>query len=254
MVRSDNLKKTLETGLPPELANDLVEDFLLIRQDAATGLLGRSAPGKFVETVVQILQHLEGSQYDTQPDVDKYLRSLESRPSPLEDGLRICVNRIARAMYTLRSKRNIMHKGQVDPNHYDLAFLLHGAQWIMAELIRTTEDISMAEAGDLVAQTQAPVGGLVEDFGKRKLVLQDLSTKDEILVLLHSYYPKAVDVSTIIGSLDRRHPKTVRNALRKLWEEKLVEGTNKEGYQLTKVGFREASEVIRACIQMDKST
>jgi hypothetical protein len=145
-----SLEALLASRLPTQLATDLVAQFVQIRQDVASQTLGRSSPGKFVETVVQALQHLERGSFDRQPNVDNYLKNLESRATALPDGLRICAARVARAMYTLRNKRNILHKGEVDPNDFDLRFLLSGAQWITAELVREFSGTTMQQAGMLV--------------------------------------------------------------------------------------------------------
>lgn len=244
-MNSENLKKALETGLPTELTNDLVEDFLLIRQDVAAGLLGRSPPGKFVETVVQCLQFFEEDKYEKRPAVDPYLRKLESRQSPLDDDLKFCVSRVARAMYTIRSKRSILHKGQVDPNPYDLRFLLHGAQWVLSEILRQVIRTDMAEAGSLIEYVQAPVSSLVEDFGDYRIVLADLSIPDELLVLLHSQYPDALSRESIYRSLIRRKKKTVGTNLRRLWSGKLIEGNSEEGYKLTQTGVNKALSIIK---------
>ena len=123
----NKLITALSKSIPQKLADDLVHDFLQLRQDVATATLGRSSGGKIVETFVQILQHLETGTYDAKPDVDGHLRGLDSR-TKLDDGLRICGGRIARALYAIRNKRNVVHKGSVDPNTYDLRMLLHGAE------------------------------------------------------------------------------------------------------------------------------
>ena len=39
------LVDALKTGIPDELAEDLAAEFIQIRQDVATGTLGRGAPG-----------------------------------------------------------------------------------------------------------------------------------------------------------------------------------------------------------------
>lgn len=226
------------------LASDLVDEFLRLRRDVATARLGGSSPGKFVETCVQVLQHLESGRYEKKPSVDDFLQKLESRASSLPDGLRICCSRIARSMYTLRNKRNISHKGEVDPNTYDLRLLHGAAQWVMAELIRTVSTVPMEEAGRLIDQVQAPVGGLIEDFGSRKLVLADLAAKDEVLVLLHSDYPNYVSLAAIIKSADRRGESTIRNNVNILWRERLVEGSPKDGFKLTERGLRAAIAVV----------
>lgn len=162
----------------------------------------------------------------------------------MHDGLRVCAARIGRAMYALRNKRNILHKGDVDPNSYDLRFLYHASQWVMAELIRSVSRLSMEECGRPVEFVQAPAGGLVEDFGDRRLVLEAMPTKEELLVLLHTHYPEAVATKQIVLSLDRRSEKTVRNALRTLWASKLVEGSGRTGYRLTKRGFDAAVRIV----------
>lgn len=245
-MKRDDLIRVLSRKLPTVLASELVDNLLLLRQDVMTGTLERASPGKFVETLVQALQALESSgKYDRKPDVDAFLRGIESRPSPVGDGLRICAARIGRAMYSLRSKRGVVHKGEMAPNSIDLRFLHHAAQWVVAEFIRTVEAISMDEAGKLVALVQTPVGGLVEDFGDRKLVLPDMTAREEVLVLLHDDYPNKVPLKDIKNSMARFSEKTVDRAVRQLWKDKLVEGSGKSGYQLTSRGFGEVTEILK---------
>lgn len=63
-------------------------------------------------------------------------------------------------------------------------------------------------------------------------------------MLLHSHYPDVAPVSVIVASLDRRSAGSVRNKLRQLWTEKLLEGTAKSGYRLTRRGLDEAAQTI----------
>lgn len=242
-VQSSDLIAALAAKLPSALATDLVSDFLTIRHDVATGTLGRAAPGKFVESVVQVLQHLETGTHEPKPEVDKYLRGLESRACSLDDGLRICASRVARAMYSLRSKRSIAHKGEIDPNSIDLQFLFAGSQWIMAELLRTVSGASMEEAGDLIARVQTPVGTLVEDFGGKRLAVAGLTAREELLLLLTEGYPDPQTLDALTGFADRMAPKTVSNTLRRLWTDRLVEGSSADGYRLTRAGLLEARRV-----------
>ena len=239
------LIRNFSAKLPQELAKDLVESFLLIRQDVMTSTLGRGAPGQFVENLVQILQFIDTGAYESKPSVDQYLRKLESGSSKLDDGLRICASRVARSMYTIRSKRSIVHKGEIDSNSYDLRYLHSAAQWTLAELARVVIGGSMHESGKLIEQIQAPIGSLLEDFGEYRIVLQDLTTKDELLTLLNSYYPDAVSTAQLKAATSRRSPDTVRKALHKLWDQKLTEGDSSNGYKLTQRGLEEASDIAK---------
>jgi hypothetical protein len=53
------LKAALTTALPTELACELVDSWMKLRLDTATQVLEKATAGKFVETLVQILQHLD---------------------------------------------------------------------------------------------------------------------------------------------------------------------------------------------------
>ncbi|MBZ0148798.1 MAG: hypothetical protein K8F62_14840 [Pseudorhodoplanes sp.] len=106
----------LATLLPRNLAEELVADFIKVRQDFSTKTLERSSPGKFVETVVQCLQHLSTGKFDRKPEVDKYLDKKLENETRIPEDLRVCAGRVARSIYTMRNRRNIAHKGQVDPN------------------------------------------------------------------------------------------------------------------------------------------
>jgi hypothetical protein len=216
-VENAALIKALAQKVPQELAQDAVNDFIELRQDVATNTLGRSSAGKLIETIVQIMEFLETGRYSTKPDIEQYLKNVESRASALDDGLRICGARIARGMYALRSKRNILHKGSVDPNSYDLLYLLHGAQWLLAEILRNVSGLTMQEAGQLINLVNVPVDELVEDLGDRRLVLADVESAEEVLILLHSHYGTTTSLGDVMNSLNRRTDKQVRNAILSLW-------------------------------------
>lgn len=240
------LTAALAQAIPQELADDLVAEFIDIRRDVATSTLGRASPGKFVESIVQILQSLEqGGQYDAQPDVDRYLRGLESRASALPEGLRICASRVARAMYALRSKRNIVHKATVDPSAYDLRLLYAGAQWMLAELLALSQGISSDEAGRLVTEVQLPVGELVEAIDGRQIAHGDLTVREEVLVVLMQHHPTPIPTSTLLASLDRRSASSVRNAVLKLWKDKLVHRNADREIVLTGRGLSEAIAIAQ---------
>jgi hypothetical protein len=242
-VDEGRLAAALSGIVDKTLAGELASDFVKIRQDYATKTLERASPGKFVETFVQCLQYIGERTYEAKPSVDAYL-SNKVEQSNLPEGLRICAARIARSIYTLRNKRNIAHKNEVDPNSFDLAYVHGGAAWIMAELIRNASGITMQEAGNLIELIQAPVGTLVEDIDGVRLVHADTGVRTELLILLHSHYPDVVPTKDILASLSRRSAGTVKNRLRDLYAEKLAHGSAKAGYRLTVAGHRAAAAEI----------
>ena len=186
-MKSDELIKELKKSLYPQLAKDFVSEFVEIRNECKTNTLGKTSVGKFVET------------FDKKPSVDRYLRSIDSQNTNLNDDLKIVCSRIARAIYTLRNKRNIAHKGCVNPNIYDLKFIYASAQWILSEIVRQLITSDMELSGKMIEFIQIPVDSVVEEFESGKLIYGDLSVRDEILVLIHSYYPDFVNKKDIIS-------------------------------------------------------
>lgn len=244
MTPSELIEK-LNEFLPSELASDVVNNFVLIKSDLSTETLERSAPGKFVETIVQILQFLERGEYDKHPKVDDYLKNLESRSSKIPDDLRITLSRVARANYTLRSKRSIAHKGQVNPNIYDLKLLFSSSQWMLSELVRHLLSSDMVAASTLIEFIQIPVNILVEDFGDRRLVLNAGTAEEELLTLLSHYFPSPVLFSQIQKDMNRRAKSTVSNAIRTIYRKRYIEGNVQQGYKLTSLGYHQSFDILR---------
>jgi hypothetical protein len=239
----ENLVRALGP-IPADVARPLVNEFVAIRRDAALGMVGHAAPGRFVEGIVQALQFLTTGSYDPVPAVTRTLRGMESQQS-LDDALR-CVVHVARTMYVFRNKRGVAHKNAVEANLNDLQYLFSGAQWILGELVRRQSGHTSDDAGRLVRQIILPVAGLVEEIGGRRIVLARLPVRDEVLVVLYSYYPEPVTQRQVLDSVDRIRTDTVLNALDWLWKQKLVDGGKESGYTLTHTGVRKADGIVLA--------
>lgn len=226
------------------LASELVTEFVKLRRDYSTETLERASAGKFVEALVQCLQFMATGKYDSKPDVDGYLSRKIEGYTTLPEGLRICAARAARLIYTLRNKRNIAHKNPVDPNRFDLALAHQAASWIMAELLREANGCSMAEAGALIEELQAPVGKAVELIDGRTLVHGELSVKDELLILLHAHHPDGVSQDHIFGSMSSRSKGSIKNRLGELRAAKFVVGDATKGFRLSSAGYAAAERAI----------
>ena len=239
------LADALAAMLGGTLAAELAADFIKIRQDYATATLERASPGKFVETFVQCIQYLSTGKYEDHPSIEAYLTKHAENQASLPEGLRVIGPRLARTMYTLRSKRNIAHKNPVDPNIFDLALLHQSAAWIMAELLRNAIGVSMHEAGELIELVQTPVGTLVEEIDGTHLVHADLPVRAEILILLHSRHPAHVMAANLKKSMGNRSAGTVQNRIGELRAAKLIHGDAKTGFRLTRAGYAAAVGEIR---------
>jgi hypothetical protein len=248
------LVAALGAKLDSDLAAALVDNYLKLRQDAATRTLERAVAGKFVETFVQCLQWLSGGAFEKKPDVDVYLSKKVEGEMTLPEGLRICGARAARAIYAMRNKRNIAHIAEVDPNTIDLAYTAHASAWIMSEMVRVATGVPMAEAGHVIEVLQLPLDDLIEDIGDVRLIHGKFNIEEELLVLLRSYYPDDVPVANILRSLERWSEGSVRNKLRDLVENKLAFGNTKSGFRLTKVGYQKALAIITRSVEVERAS
>jgi hypothetical protein len=242
----------LRKHLPDELADDLVNQFVSIRTDVATETLERSAPGKFVETVVQILQYLASGSYNKSfksGEVEDFLKNTEARPLNLPQDLKIVLTRVARGMYSLRSKRGIVHKSAIDPNIYDLRYLYSTAQWVLCEITRQALSTDINTAGRLIEFIQVPASPFVEDFGDKRLVLRAGTAAEELLTLLLHYYPTSVLTSQLHRDMDRLAPSTASNAITAAYRKRLIDGNKKTGYKLTTLGYKRAIALVKKTTQ-----
>ena len=236
-MNSARLAHTLAGLVGNKLAADLASDFVKMRQDLATRTLERASPGKFVETFVQCLQQIATGTHEAQPAIDAYLSNKAEQETKLPDGLRISGSRIARSIYTLRNKRNIAHKNEVDPNTFDLAYVHQAAAWIMAEMIRCASGVTMQEAGALIDLVQAPVGTLVEEIDGTRIVHAEVPARVEILILLHSHYPDRVAMPSILNTMSGHGQASVRSRLSELRAKKLIFGDAETGFRSTTQGY-----------------
>jgi hypothetical protein len=247
-VDEKRLADALTGLLTAKLAGELASDFVKIRGDLASGTLERASPGKFVETFVQCHQQMATGGHEASPSIETYLTKHAENQMALDEGLRVIAPRVARTMYTLRSKRNIAHKNPVDPNTFDLVLLHQGAAWIMAELLRNATGVSMQEAGALIELVQTPVGTLVEEIDGTHLVHADVSVRSEILLLLHHQHPNSVLGADLMKSMRYRSAGGVRKRLSELRQEKLVHGEGNTGIRLTQAGYALAVEELRSAM------
>ncbi len=239
------IKTLFQNHIDSQLIDDLLKDFIFIKQDVATNTLGRGSPGKFIETVVQIMQYLETKTYDAQPSVDSYLRDIENKNTTLPTSLKLVVSRVARGIYSLRNKRGIGHKGEIDPNVMDLKYVLSGCQWILAELIRVYSGNNPGEASKLIEAILIPPSEVIEDFGSFKTVLhRNITSTKELLILLYSYYPNYVSVEQIYKDMKRRTKNTVFASIGVLYKKAWIDGSKSDGYKLTSLGYMKTIELI----------
>ncbi|MDA8120141.1 MAG: hypothetical protein M0Z85_08935 [Gammaproteobacteria bacterium] len=129
-------------------------------------------------------------------------------------------------LYTMRNKRGIGHVGgDVDPNSIDSALIGRVADWVVCELIRIHHNLSLEEAQDLVdslAVRQLP--DVWEVAGKKRVLREGLTAKDQLLLLLYSCKNQTVLTEDLVGWVEYSNPAVIRSRiLGQLHKDRFVE-------------------------------
>ncbi len=110
------------------------------------------------------------------------------------DSLRIIIPRALAFLYTLRNKRNIGHSGgDVEANEIDSLTIGRISDWVICELIRIFHNKSLEDAQqivDLISSRNIPA--IWEVNGKKRVLLENLSAKEKVMLLTYSQEEQGV--------------------------------------------------------------
>lgn len=228
------VKADLQSRLPSELIEALLNSYKEIKDNF---YLERHEPselngGKFVEAYYRILQYeTNGGTYtpigtQTQ-DLIGNLRKFEQIPaSNTLESFRINIPRTLLVMYNIRNKRGVGHLGgDVNPNKSDASLLVACADWLMAELFRIHYSCSLDEAQtivDALVQRNLVLVHQIDD--KKRVLLSNLSHKDQTLLLLASEFPNKVKDDEILCWIEPKNKSSYRNRiLKSLHSDRMIE-------------------------------
>lgn len=185
-------------GIPSELVDKLENAYVQLKEHF---YLGKHKPaelegGHIAELVIRILQWSTGGTSATQsytplgkqlPSFDQEVRRLASLPTKFAKTLRVHIPRALLAMYDVRNSRGVGHAGgDVDPNLADATLVAVVADWVIAELVRIYNGVSLNEAQALVdglVQRRVPIVEMFGDFPK--VLRAELSNPKKALVILY---------------------------------------------------------------------
>ena len=183
--------------------------------------------GRFCEVVYCVLDGYGTGAYVQSPTKPSNMvdscRQLEKR-TQVPRSFQILIPRLLPALYEIRNNRGVGHVGgDVDPNHMDATGVLGLVNWIMAELIRVLNDVTVAEAQELVdsiAERRIP---LVWESGSMKRVLDPHMPLEDMLLVLISTSPISVDIDSLFEWSGYDNREFVERLLKDFHWKRLVE-------------------------------
>jgi hypothetical protein len=230
--------KTAFSGIPDGLRQPLLGAFSEIARNFRERRWEPSElnGGKLCEIVYCILRGYVDGQAARRPHKPRNMvdacRDLENADSVrFSRSIRIQIPRMLIALYEIRNNRGVGHVGgDVDPNHMDAKVVLEMAKWIMAELVRVFHNQTTREATEVVeALIERTIPVVWEVDGRRRVLTQNLSKKDETLLLLYSA-PAGVREADLLSWVEHSNASVYRrDVLKRAHRERLVEYQESSG-------------------------
>jgi hypothetical protein len=218
-------------GLPVCLRNELMEEYrkITVNYRELRWETAELNGGRFCEIVYSILDgFLSGGAYPDKakkpPRFNQACVQLESRDAKYPDSARLTIPRVLVGLYDMRNRRGVGHVGgEVDANHMDATYVLHSAQWVMAELVRIFHSTSTLDAGKIADSLVDRTLPVVWNSGNNRRILDTtLSVSDATLLLLYSELDGVSDKS-LASDLEQDRLDNYRRVLRRLHSQRLVE-------------------------------
>lgn len=242
--------------LPQGLRDELLREYTKITRNyrenrwEAAELNG----GRFCEIVYTILNgYLDGHQYPAAASKPKNMKAecdaLAHRgKGTVPDSVRVSIPRVLVALYQIRNNRGVGHVGgDVDANHMDAAYVLHSAQWVMAELVRILHQTDVKTATDTVGALVDRTVPIIWEVGEVRRVLDtSLSLADATLLLAYSA-PGGVSDHRLARDLEQSRLANYRRVLDRLHSARKIEYTKATGcVVISPPGIREVEERLLA--------
>jgi hypothetical protein len=223
--------------LPEGLRGELLEEYAGIAKNFARGewRVAELNGGRFSEIVYSILKgHVDGSYPKTACKPDDFptaCRNLgKADKNVFPQSVRLGIPRVLVGLYDIRNNRDVGHVGgDVDANHMDATYVLHAAQWVMAELVRLFHDADVVVATKVVdALVDRTVPIIWEVGGKRRISDPSMKLADKTLLLL---YGSAAGVTDAVLASDLKHARLrdYKKVLRTLDAQVMVEYDEETG-------------------------
>jgi len=189
----DTVKNQLKHFYPQELVDALLDSYKDLVENFNRGKLRPSEVegGRFCEAIIRMLQYKTTGTYTPigTPigNLDTEIGRLANLPkADFNESIRLHIPRTIRVVYDIRSKRDSVHLGNIDPNLMDATLILDCCKWVLAELFRMELQIPVDEAQKTINYLIKKKIPIIQDFDGFLMTLNPrLSARDRVLVLLY---------------------------------------------------------------------
>jgi hypothetical protein len=236
------------------MGREAVKRALAEGRDEAVGI----AAGKFCEVTLRLLQNIVHGIFTPFNKsignfADECRKLVTSSNARSPETLRVVMPRALVFVYTVRNKRGIGHiGGDVDANHIDAMTIARNCDWIVCELVRVFHGLSLEEAQAMVdALAVRTMPEVWEVAGKRRVLRNDLTAKQKVLLLCHQSTDNAILAEDLCDWIEYSNPSVFKSkVLLALHRERFIEfDAGSEAVFLSPLGVKEVEENILKPVQ-----
>ena len=187
------LKNELSKRIHPAIVEELLKEYEDVQNDFSTNdnIKILASSGRFVEMVLATISYSKDKiLLDLNNiDVEKLYNKIKNFPrnkTGEDDLLYLEIPRVARALYTIRSKKRGAHRKDLNAIVQDRVFLKYSVDWIMSSLIflfHTNSDKEIQGIIETLVKKKIPIIENFEDGGMQ--ILRGLPFNQRLLVILY---------------------------------------------------------------------
>lgn len=248
LTLEDFAKELVGLGIEGEIINRVIEEYREVKKAYFFGNYEEviKHAGKFSEVILALIESkVSGKSVNLDKvNFDELYKKLVNHPksSATDEILTLAMPRVAQSVYTLRSKKDVVHVKTVDPNFIDSVYCVTACDWMLSEialLFLKADEREICELINSVLKKKIP---LIEEFEDGTIVIlkKDLLRSDEILLTLYYHYPRRLPNSDLEKIL-KLPSKSIYVYLKRLEDERLIHRTE-DGSKLTQLGIKYVEE------------
>lgn len=241
---SSRLESELAKKLDPGLVKGLVEDFGRMEENARVGNFAQVLVqgGITCEDVLKILankilgQAISGKGIDVDDTIKKLLQV--SKPDLDSEALALLVPSVARAAYSVRSKRKAAHSRGIDPLPIDAFYVQSSVRWLVAELLRVYHESTADQTATIMKELVRTDLPALESFSGEIAIVDDRLECSEAALLILLQLGSRASTKDVRATLKRYYSEsTVSRSFSELRDRRLIfEDANKTSH-LTGPGY-----------------
>lgn len=199
--------------------------------------------GRFSEVVIAGLTQLKKPSQNIDINKIKFNKSFNdllqlSKKTPEEELLYLVIPQVLKSVYTIRSKKRVVHFKINKPEMVDAELVLLSCNWVLAQLASLFHEAELKEVEQIVALLMRKKIPSIETFqdGSTMIIKKGLSYKDKILLVLYQR-SKRLTVEELERSVNPPKKSYINTYLQLLYKNLLVH-INEKGATITKNGIK----------------